>query len=55
MIPLVHVSGAPSVSEGDGLAGITRGAAPFVGRCSVPIGVKTVGPEAGNPRGFFGF
>jgi len=49
------VSRATSVSEGDGLAGITHGAAPFVGRCSVPIGGEPSVPEAGNPRGFFGF
>jgi hypothetical protein len=36
---MIGVRGAPSVTEGDVLAGITQGVAPFVGRCSVPIGV----------------
>ena len=49
------VRGPPSVSEGDRRAGITQGVAPFVGRCSVPIGDESDGPGAGNPRGFFGF
>ena len=53
--PNDSVRGAPSVSEGAGRAGITQGAAPFVGRFSVPIGGETEGPGAGNPRGYFGF
>jgi hypothetical protein len=43
---MIGVRRAPSVSEGDGLAGITQGVAPFVGRCSVPIGGE---PTARGP------
>jgi hypothetical protein len=43
---MIGVRGAPSVTEGDVLAGITQGVAPFVGRCSVPIGGK---PTARRP------
>src|SRR5262249_7035467 len=54
-LPERFVRGSPSVSEGEHRAGITQGAAPFVGRKSAPIGRVSDGPVAGNPRGFFGF